>query len=441
MNRFSLIRRVRLVLIAFVVSHFAAVAAHADQNEAARIAELEQKLQQSLTMIEKLSARVSELERNKAGGHMSVPAQRQLEEKIAAQGGAINRLEDDLIQVAANAAKKNDVGIKIHGFADVGYAHAQNAAFGKNGGFAVGNLDLYMTPQISERLRGIIELNIEQSRGIELERLQIGYALSDSATGWLGRFHTPLGYWNTAFHHGAQLQTSITRPRFLNFEDEDGVLPLHTVGMLVNGAIPFGSGRWQYDAFAGNGSRIVDNKLDPNVGQDDNRNTALGGNLRYAFDGMLAGLTVGMHGLTEKVDAYTAGIRNGGSRVNMLGGLLVYDQSNWEVIAEYYRFRNQDLSSGTGVHASWAGFAQAGYTFSEKWTPYLRIERASFDQTDRYFYAQNGGRSYQRQALGMRYNLNEQSALKLEWLHTKERQSNDSSLMGNEALLQFAVRF
>jgi hypothetical protein len=29
---------------------------------------------------------------------------------------------------------------------------------------------------------------------------------------WAGRFHSPYGYWNTAFHHGAQLQTSLLRP-------------------------------------------------------------------------------------------------------------------------------------------------------------------------------------------------------------------------------------
>ena len=27
-----------------------------------------------------------------------------------------------------------------------------------------------------------------------------------------GRYHTPINYWNTAFHHGQWLQTTISRP-------------------------------------------------------------------------------------------------------------------------------------------------------------------------------------------------------------------------------------
>lgn len=62
------------------------------------------------------------------------------------------------------------------------------------------------------------------------------------------------------------------------------------------------------------------------------------------------------------------------------------------------------------------------------------------DQTDNYFLRQASGRSYQRNVVGLRYNLNTQSALKVELNET-----TDELVAGlnktNEARLQFAVRF
>ena len=147
-----------------------------------------------------------------------------------------------------------------------------------------------------------------------------------------------------------------------------------------------------------------------------------------------------MHGLSQQVDSNDNSTFVS-TKTNVYGAFAVLDKGNWEVISEYYRFSNKDLSGATGTHSSWAGFAQAGYTLGENWTPYVRLEKAVLDQTDNYFLGQNSGRSYQRQALGLRYNLNAQSALKVELNQTKEEQIDLSQHKTNEVLLQFSVRF
>ena len=76
-----------------------------------------------------------------------------------------------------------------------------------------------------------------------MERAQLGYSFSDALTFWVGRFHTPYGYWNTAFHHGAQIQTSVTRPLFIDFEDKGGILRAHSLGLLAHGRVPAGPGK------------------------------------------------------------------------------------------------------------------------------------------------------------------------------------------------------
>jgi len=68
----------------------------------------------------------------------------------------------------------------------------------------------------------------------ELERLKFGWQLEDETIAWLGRFHSPARYWNSVYHHGHYLQTSITRPLVEKFEDEGGILPTHSTGVMLD---------------------------------------------------------------------------------------------------------------------------------------------------------------------------------------------------------------
>lgn len=361
-------------------------------------------------------------------------------EKMATQGARIDQLEKSLDQVAETSARRSEARLPLHGFADVGHVYSNDPAAHKSG-FSLGTLDIYLTPEFGDRGKSIIELAFEYDDGgslaVDLERMQFGYTFSDAMTLWAGRFHTPLGYWNTAFHHGAQTQTAVLRPRFIEFEDRGGILPAHGVGLLATGALRAGAGKLQYDAYLSNGNRLKDGVLDFDAYRDDNANKQVGGNLRYTFGGSLEGLTLGLHGLAQKVDDSDKHTR---TQVNVHGVFAVLERGNWEVIGEYYGFRNEDLSGTTGTHASWAGFAQGGYTFGAAWTPYLRLEKAALDQTDNYFLGQTSGRSYQRQALGLRYKLNASAALKVELNRTVEENALAEPTT-NEVRLQLAVQF
>lgn len=253
----------------------------------------------------------------------------------------------------SSASKGANLGVPLHGFMDVGYTYSgQPVTDDRHSGFALGNLDFYLTPEISSRVKSLIELVFEWdsqgSLGTDLERLQIGYTFNDSLTGWAGRFHTPYGYWNTAFHHGAQIQTSITRPRFLEFEDKGGILPAHSVGLWGTGKWNVGPGKIVYDAYVVNGDRVVDGELDCQAELDTNSNKGVGGKAGYEFSGALSGLTLGVHGLTQTVNIYTAGTRTGVSKLNVLGLYGVYDTDDWEILTEYYNFHDRNEQGGVG---------------------------------------------------------------------------------------------
>jgi hypothetical protein len=406
------------------------------QSDAQRIKDLESKLERSMQMIEQLTRRVNELEKTPGAPAPAAPA------RVQQQEARIEALERNLGQMAAPHGEHGEAGIPVHGFADVGYHHSTLPRDdNRKAGFVLGNLDFFFTPNFG-RVKMLAELNFEVDEGgglaTDLERLQLGYTFSDAMTAWMGRFHTPYGYWNTAFHHGAQIQT-VTRPRFLDFEDLGGILPAHSVGIWLNGRVRAGTGKIVYDAYVSNGGRIVDRVLDFNAHRDDNSNKAVGGNLGYRFGGALDGLLVGVHALQGQWDSYTGEARESRTRLSLTGGYFYAEMNNWEGIGEYYRFRNKDLSGGTGTHPSWAAFVQVGHTFFDLWTPYYRWEKAALDQSDAYFASQDSGRTYSRHVFGLKYSLNPNTALKFEANRTKEFLGEEKSY--TETRAQFAVRF
>ncbi|WP_372526922.1 hypothetical protein [Piscinibacter sp.] len=414
------------------------------QSATADTAQLQHQLAQSMHLIEALTARVDQLERQLATVK-AAPAPASAPSAAAdANATRLDEVEKTVGQLtAASSRDLRDVGLPLHGFADVGVSAARDAPAGRRGGFAIGSLDFYLTPELGGNVKTLVELNFGVTeRGeteADLERAQIGYVFSDQLTLWLGRFHTPFGYWNMAFHHGAQIQTSILRPRLLDFEDDGGILPVHTTGLWGTGSLRLRDGKLVYHLYAGNGTRIADGALDPNPAGDDNGNKVVGFGLGYRFGGTLDGLSLGLNGLTQTVGAYDAAdTLQSRTRLRMLGSYAVYDNDGWEAIGELYRLHDADLGGSGGAHRSWAAYAQLGRAFGDRWMPYFRFEKAALDQGDNYFLAQANGRSYSRQVLGLRYNADPRAALKVEFNRTND-QGVGRAL--DELRLQYAVSF
>ncbi|MEO8332171.1 MAG: hypothetical protein ABI479_07030 [Gallionella sp.] len=359
-------------------------------------------------------------------------------------------------------------GVPLHGFADVGYtAHSKESTDPK--GFNVGSLDFYLTPQFDSNVKGLIEIIFETTKGGEvatdLERMQIGYTFSDNATLWAGRFHTPYGYWNTGFHHGAQIQTAVLRPRFLDFEDKGGILPAHMVGFLGSGKVRAGIGKFTYDVFAGNGPKISMGQdpvnpaaaatpvpqslgtLNINTAGDNNHQAMAGLNLGYEFSGRADGLRLSIHALRGDVDDDSDGTLFGTTLLNktevsMAGGSVVYQGNEWEVLGEYYRFNNKDKSGTSGSHSSWADYLQLGRTFKGRMTPFLRVEKTVLSQLDNYFSMQDNGQSYFRQVLGFKYDVNPKASLKFELMSSKfAAETGRTAYKYRSLLAQYAIRF
>lgn len=350
-------------------------------------------------------------------------AARAADAELADLEARVDALQSELSALSSSAPSRQELGLAFHGFANVDYVHDTLHAEDRKDGFALGNFDMYMLPTLGPRLRGLVELNFEYEEdgqlATDLERLEFGYTFNDALTLWAGRFHTPYGYWNAAFHHGMQITTSTMRPVFLEFEDAGGILPAHSVGLQASGHWRAGAGKLGYDLFISNGDDIVDGVLAFNAVKDSNSTKMFGLNLHYTFDGVLDGLRAGLHGYRDEVGTYVNGVMQSSTRVNMSGAYFVYEPGRWQAMGEYYHFADSDQLQGGGTHDSSAWYLQAAYSIGAV-TPFARYENTDLDQSDPYFADQDAGRSYERQALGVRYDLNNQVALKAEWYHTKD---------------------
>ena len=108
--------------------------------------------------------------------------------------------------------------------------------------FQAGEFDLFMTSKLSDHLSFLAEVvlgpNAINVFGVDIERYELTYKANPYLSVSAGRFHTSIGYYNTAYHHGTWFGTAQERPIMYLFEDSGGILPVHMVGLTFTGEVP-----------------------------------------------------------------------------------------------------------------------------------------------------------------------------------------------------------
>ena len=266
------------------------------------------------------------------------------------------------------------------------------------------------------RLRLLSEVLVSSEHPADIERLQVGWLAAPATTVWLGRYHSPQGYWGTRFHHGNYLQTTISRPAISEFDDEGGLLPTHLSGLLVEGE------RLQGDAaalgyalsFGAAAEQQEDGSLEPFDLAHPNRGTHKPGamlRLSYRPDAAApreAGVFMGYSTIVSQL----ASVRE--IRQTIAGAFFNREQARWRWIGELYSVRN-DLTPPTGNARSYFVNAnlQGEYGLRPDWTLYARAENTFGDRNGSYL-TLFPNFVKQRHLVGVRYELARNQALKLE---------------------------
>src|SRR5215469_8345117 len=198
-------------------------------------------LQDRVTQLEKAQHALAKDSAPQSPAHLAIRS----ETLAGGQGG----------EAAPERIEESKTLLNIRGFGDYSF-HGQDQK-GASTSFSLGQVDLFITSNISDRFRFVTDLVFEKGRGNnfeeDLERVLLEYRYSDYLKLELGRSHTAIGYYNLAFRHSSWWQTATGRPYLFLFEDEGGILPGHNVGASASGGIPSGKLGLHYIAEVGNG--------------------------------------------------------------------------------------------------------------------------------------------------------------------------------------------
>ena len=304
--------------------------------------------------------------------------------------------------------------LHLSGFGDVNFA-AQKTSEGPRG-FSDGQFVLHFASALSSRVNFFGELSLtpraDAGTGMpsatgfnaEVERVIIRFDHSDELKVSFGRYHTPINWWNTAFHHGQWLQTTIGRPEMVQFGGK--FIPVHFVGALAEGAFSAGGWNLNYQAGVGNGrGNVISRAGDAG---DNNARPAWVLNV-FTKPDRAFGLQVGGSLYVDRISL--AGNPEFDERI--AAAHAVWQREDPEVIAEIAHIRHIQVG-GPLTASSLAYYVQTAYRLPSSgrlWKPYYRFEHIDIDATDPIF---SGVPNLDGSAIGVRYDISTYAAIKSE---------------------------
>jgi len=387
-------------------------------------------IQKLLTRIDGLEKRIAELEKDNATARLAPTPQAP---PAAASVPALPAEEAHLNHDQAPTVESGPLTsplLHIAGFGDFNFSatdlHGPNGGFqpltllSAHSGFSEGQLTLHLSSALSSKVSFFSELTFTARAdagtgtppapgfNAEVERLIIRYDWNDFFKISFGRYHTPINYWNTAYHHGSWLQTSIDRPEMTQFGGS--FIPVHFIGMLVEGAVPAGGLNLNYNFGLGNGRGEVLSR-GGDLG-DINNNRAWLINAFVKPD-ILYGLQIGGSVYRDELNPAT-GLP---AREWIQSAHVVWDKESPEFIAEFANVTHQPIEGGVSSNSQ-AFYAQVAYRLPSSlrlWKPYYRFEYIHVPFSDTLFRVVVP--SFDASTVGVRYDITTFAAFKLEYRH------------------------
>jgi hypothetical protein len=327
--------------------------------------------------------------------------------------------------------EKMDVGktlLHIRGFADFGlYGTNQKGA---TTGFNMGELNLFVTSNISDKLKFLSEIVFENEGpgpswtsdfAVDVERALLAYSYNDNMNIAIGRLHTAIGYYNTAYHHSAWMQTATRRPLLFSFEDEGGILPTHLVGVSASGQIPSGNLGLHYVAEVGDGPT---SRTDINTGVE----IPVAVNNRRSVDFTLFARPNSIPGLQVGASVYRDILSPNSTeriRETIVDGYAVITRCKVEWLNEGLIIRHS-IPGISHVYETPAFYSQLSKRFGS-YTPYFLYQYVNAPETEPIF-QDVGLRS--GPSAGLRFDATESVAFKLQYDYTTLRKQQAVNSVG-----------
>ena len=279
----------------------------------------------------------------------------------------------------------------------------------------------------------------------DLERLQMGFEFVPETVLWLGRFHQPASAWNTEHHHGQYLQTDITRPYIERWEDEQGIIPQHITGALLESRQSIGGdGAIQLSGGVGAAPALTNTTMQPislthnNPGRHGLSVTGRVAYLPEYVGASSVGLLFGHDELDASYGLTLPALRSNHANLSIYGAYLDWTVGRWRVVgAGYY----VDVALDRTNESFTSGYLQVERQLPRRVTVFSRLEGSARMQESRYvalFDHEDGNLeiALRRQALGVRWDYARRQALTLELSHivSLHQQSNQLRVQWSAAI-------
>ena len=316
--------------------------------------------------------------------------------------------------------------LKIRAFADFNLGLGSNAnslifplvAPGQkiHNTFQLGEFDLFLSSRLSKRVsavsENIIGTDASNSWGLDIERLQITFKANPYFTISGGRYHTSIGYYNTAFHHGTWFQTATGRPFMFFFEDSGGVIPVHQIGVTATGLVPrTGKMELHWVAEVGNG-RSSDPLASPAQNFLSDKNHKSVNFAAFIKPQFVPGLQIGGSYYHDRLIPPAIPHVN----ENLTSAYVVYNNSTWEIMNEAV-WMNHKMDGATRSYNSPLAYAQVSRKFGS-YRPYFRFQYVNIPANDPISIFK--GR-YDGPSVGLRMDFTEYAALKTQYNRLYQR--------------------
>jgi hypothetical protein len=311
--------------------------------------------------------------------------------------------------------------LRLGGFSDFNFFATDTEDTAATSGFREGQFALHFTSALSPRFSFFGEVSLtarDHEFAVEVERTILKFDANDWLGLSFGRYHTPINWWNNAYHHGQWLQTTVARPQMTRF---GGVfIPVHFVGALAEGVLPAAGLNVNYKAGLGNGrGAAVSRGGDLH---DVNNHRAWLANL-YVQPDRLYRLQVG--GAVYRDRVRLTAPRS--AEETIASAFAVWTKETPEILAEYAfaRHTTDGASADFDNHAWYVQVAWRLPWVGGRFKPYGRWERLDIAAADPVFVPSVGDlREY---TAGVRAELSDYAAWKGEYRRQETPDAKDSN--------------
>jgi hypothetical protein len=300
--------------------------------------------------------------------------------------------------------------------------------------FQEGEFDLFITSKLARNFDFLSEVVIGSDAsnefGLDIERMLFQYKQSDYFQVAAGRYHTSIGYYSTAFHHGTWFQKATGRPFLFLFEDSGGILPVHSVGITSTGLLPK-TGKlnlhWVAEVANGRRSRNHDDQPVQNF-LDENDHKAF--NLAfYIKPDWIPGAQFGGSFYRDRLTPDALPHIN----QSIFSAYAVYTTTQWELLNEAVLLRH--LADGQPHVLDTPGFySQIARRVARNYWPYFRYQYVNVPKLD--LVNPSVGRQNGPSA-GVRWDFTNYAALKLQYNRLYQRSAEAKNGLDTQLAFTF----